>query len=210
MKYLFLIPLLVLAMGCEDMLTPVPENSITFNNIETEKDLESIMNGVGYDVKQMTVYIYPLLTRGSYRSDPNLNTSFSLEYNLDPAYTPSSFSWSVYYKAINQANIIPKFIDQVDLSEDRRHNYLGQAYFYKAFAYYFLIRFFGDCVLLHDDPIISASGVAKSPWTQVADYAIDLAAKAADMLPDFEDLKDSNGNPVTYKSIPCKGAANAL
>ena len=38
MKYLFLIPLLVLAMGCEDMLTPVPENSITFNNIETEKD----------------------------------------------------------------------------------------------------------------------------------------------------------------------------
>ena len=210
MKYLFLIPLLVLAMGCEDMLTPVPENSITFNNIETEKDLESIMNGVGYDVKQMTFYIHPLLTRGSYRSDPNLNTSFSLEYNLDPAYTPSFLGWDDYYKTINQANIILKFIDQVDLSEDRRHNYLGQAYFYKAFAYYFLIRFFGDCVLLHDDPIISASGVAKSPWTQVADYAIDLAAKAAEMLPDFEDLKDSDGNPVTYKSIPCKGAANAL
>lgn len=211
MKYLFLMPLLVLAMGCEDMLTPVPENSLTFNNIETEKDVESLLNGAGRYVKLMTIWNeQQLIERGGYMTDPNKNMYFSQQYNLVPEYTPMSMQWDSHYKAINQANIVTKFIDQVDMSKERRDVYLGQAYFYKAFTYFFLIRYWGDCVLLHDDPVISSGGVSKSPWTQVADYAIDLAAKAAEMLPDFEDLKNSDGNPVTYKSIPCKGAANAL
>ena len=207
MKYLFLIPLFALVMGCEDMLTPEPENSLTFNNIETEKDIESLLNGAGRYVKQMSDDTDPTYHGGytSYRSIGGEN-----EFNLEPGYTFNVKDWSPYYKTIAQSNVILKFIDQVELKEKRRDFYIGQAYFYKAFAYFFLIRIFGDCVLIHDDPIISDAGVPKSPWTQVADYAIELAEKAAMMLPDFEDLTDSDGQKITYKSIPCKGAANAL
>ena len=209
MKYLFLIPLLVLAMGCEDMLTPVPENSLTFNNIETEKDIESILNGTGRRAKLMiTNNGQEPIRKGQYTS--YRDTWEESEFNLEPGITFITKSWEYFYATINQANIVPKFIDQVEMSDDRREFYLGQAYFYKAFAYFFLIREYGDCVLIYDEPIISAGGVAKSPWTQVADYAIDLAEKAAAMLPDFEDLKDSEGDKIIYKSIPCKGAANAL
>lgn len=209
MRYLFLISLLILAIGCEDMLTPVPENSMTFNNIKTEKDIESILNGAGRYVVQMAKWNeQEPISRGGYTSYRGITEKKG--FNLEPGFVPNAISWDPFYKVINQANIVPKFIYQVELTKDRQNFYLGQAYFYKAFAYFFLIRNYGDCVLIYDDPIISAGGVAKSPWTQVADYAIKLAENAAALLPDFEDLTDSDGQKITYKSIPCKGAANAL
>ena len=201
MKYLFLIPLLVLVMGCEDTLTPVPENSLTFNNIETEQDIESILNGAGRNVTLMIKWNeQEPIRKGVYTS--YRDTWEESEFNLEPGITFNIIQWHPFYKTINQANIVPKFINQVEMSDDRRNFYLGQAYFYKAFAYFFLIRNFGDCVLIYDEPIISGTGVAKSPWTQVADYAIELAEKAAAMLPDFEDLTDSEGDKIIYKSIP--------
>ena len=209
MKYLFLIPLLMLAMGCEDMLTPVPENSVTFNNIETETDIEAILNGVGRCVTQMIKWNEQEPIRlGGYTSYRDIEEE--KEFNLESGTMPRTIDWSLYYKTIAQANVVTKFVDQVEMNEDRRNFYLGQAYFYKAFAYFFLIRNYGDCVLIYDDPIISSAGVAKSPWTQVADYAIKLAENATIMLPDLEDLTDAEGTKITYKSIPCRGAANAL
>ena len=51
---------------------------------------------------------------------------------------------------------------------------------------------------------------AKTAWDEVADYAIDMATKAAEALPEFDKIRMANGNVATYKSIPCKGSANAL
>ena len=51
---------------------------------------------------------------------------------------------------------------------------------------------------------------AKSYWTEVADHAIDLAEKAATLLPDFDKVTTANGEAARYKSAPCKGAANTV
>ena len=52
--------------------------------------------------------------------------------------------------------------------------------------------------------------IPKSDWTEVADYAIEQAQNAVDLLPEFEKVTDWQGNAPRFKSTPCKGAANAL
>ena len=44
----------------------------------------------------------------------------------------------------------------------------------------------------------------------MADYAIEQAQHAIDLLPEFEKVTDWQGNSPRFKSTPCKGAANAL
>ena len=63
-------------------------------------------------------------------------------------------------------------------------------------------------MLIKDE--VEPKPVAKSPWTEIADYAIEVAQEAVDALPDFSEIKDSKGQYASYKSTPCKGAANAL
>lgn len=94
------------------------------------------------------------------------------------------------------------------MPQEKKDFYKGQIYFFKAFTYLQIIRIWGDCILLKDDVIFTA--VAKSHWTEVADYAIDLAKKAISLLPDFDQMTDYNGNAIKYKSTPSKGAANAV
>ena len=43
-------------ISCEDALDLTPENSLTFRNaLETEKDLEGVLSGVGYYMRQLAI-----------------------------------------------------------------------------------------------------------------------------------------------------------
>ena len=94
------------------------------------------------------------------------------------------------------------------MKQERKDYYRGSALFYKAVAYLDLIYFWGDCVLVEEE--IPLESREKSYWTTVADHAIELAEEAVRLLPDFDKVTDSQGNATTYKSVPCKGAANAV
>lgn len=80
--------------------------------------------------------------------------------------------------------------------------------FFKALAYFDLIRRWGDCILQKGG--INWEPVAKTPWPKVCDFAIEMAEKAAEILPPFDKLTDCNGNTMFSKSTPCQGAAYAL
>ena len=116
--------------------------------------------------------------------------------------------WGQQYNVISVANRTIYLAKHSDLDQDRKNLYLGQGYFLKAFIYYDLLKEWGECVLIKDE--VEPEPVAKSPWTEIADYAIEVAQEAVDALPDFSEIKDSKGQFARYKSTPCKGAANAL
>lgn len=213
MKYKMIFLLLVLMgtlVSCEDVLDVSPQNSLTFKNaLETEKDLEGVLAGAGIFMRDMAnVNIFSQIMKGVYM-DHDLYDYYTSMRTLAPDGGDGDVAvWDRYYVIIAQSNIVLHFADQVKMTDARRKIYTGQAYFYKAFVYLELLRRWGDCILVKDDVNLKPQG--QSPWTEVCDYAIELAQNAVDCLPEFPNVTDYQGKVPRYKSTPCKGAANAL
>lgn len=203
-KLIFILILQAWLSSCEDLLEVTPENSVTFENaFQTEKDIVSALNAVEQRVRGGLAFSYWPCQNGEY-SDYYPSVGFA---TLNPQLIPAA-QWISDYEIIASANVALPYIDRINMPQERKDFYKGQIYFFKAYTYLQIIRKWGDCILLKNDVILTP--VAKSYWTDVADYAIDLAQKATSLLPDFDQMTDYNGNSIKYKSTPSKGAANAV
>jgi hypothetical protein len=203
---LLLIFVFSLSVSCSKLLDLSPENSLTYRNgLVSNADFESVLRGAGQllrdEVREVHI-LQPLKGEFADAYEPGL----LLERQLSPDFVPSS-SWSVHYALIAQANVVLKYIDRAEFSQEWKNIYKGQALFYKAIAYFELIRQFGDCILVQDE--VELEPKAKTPWTAVADYAIALAEESADLLPLHNNLRNFDGTAIT-RSSPSSGAAFAL
>lgn len=194
--------------ACEDALRMMPENSITFKNaFENEQEIETglltvekyVRNDLGMTNMQFPA-MYGMYTDYLFPSD----NALLLENNPEQY----MLQWLNLYEVIAIANVPLPYIDKVEMPEERRNFYKGQIYFTKALTYFELGRRWGTCPIIRDK--VEVDPIKYSSWVEVIDYAIDLTRKAVKLLPEFTDLKDSKGNMITYKSVPCKGAAQAL
>ena len=213
---LLIVILFWICSGCEDALNMKPENSLTYENgLTTPKDFESILNGINRGL-QFNRTKSPVgrahVHKGEYAdewSEGSIDWSRTLNYpSSNSGRGENMESWASYYQCIISANIVLNYVDIADLPEEYHALYKGQAWFYKALAYFEMIQCWGDCVLIRDE--LELFPVEKTSWDEIATYAIGLTEKAIELLPEFDKLKDANGNDVTYKTTPCKGAANAL
>ena len=193
--------------GCEEWIDLKPENSVTFGNaFETERDIETALFGMEQSVRvNMTAASWQPQTYGEY-SDYRASYSYDL-LNED---VPSAYigQWHWNYDVIAATNVPLLYLDEVDMSPERRDFYRGCIAFFKAFTYLDLIRRWGDCVLIRNEVVTKPIG--KTPWPLVADYAIAQAREAVRLLPEWDELRDADGNAVTHRARPCKGAANAV
>lgn len=210
MKYKVIVFLwcLVVSGGCKDALDIKPENNTTFANIDSEKDIESLLGGTGQLVRTMAYWnMTSAVVRGAYADE--VNFSYKNVRQLDPSEVVVG-QWIPFYNVIASANVVLSFIDQVPMTQERKDFYTGTACFYKALAYLELLRRWGDCVLMTGEKTIEWKPIAKSTWPKVADYAIRMAQDAVDKLPEWSEAVSSVGQAPRYRSTPCKGAANAL
>ena len=195
----------LLLCSCTDMLDLKPENSVTFfNAFETERELELGVMAAEAAIRNEMVG-QDIILHGEYSDVIQEGDGALLQENYPTSYQRD---WMWQYDVISYANVPLPYINRVDMPEERRDFYRGQIYFFKAFAYYDIIRQFGDCVLIKDEVEIQQQG--QTSWIEVIDYAISLARDAVRLLPEWDQLKDANGQPVTHRGRPCKGAANAL
>jgi len=200
-----ILPVLILS-ACNKALDIDPQNSLTFKNgLEDAKNYEAILRGAGLDLLgEARDESSHQPSKGEYADDDQLG---DLARQLSPQQIMSGH-WQWHYQVISQANVVLNFIDGTKLPKERKDLYKGQAYFFKALIYFELIRQYGDCVIVPD--VVTSDPQAKAPMSKVATYAIDLAQKAVDLLPEFDQVKDYNGVSAVYKSTPAKGPANAL
>lgn len=85
-------------------------------------------------------------------------------------------------KGLSLSNAIIEMVDKVeDADQEWKDIQKGEAFFCKAYTYFFLVNSYGDYVLIKDKPITDA--IAKSTWTEIVDYAIECAEKAVELLP---------------------------
>ena len=206
MKKLYLILLMVGLWSCDDMLRVEPENSLTFGNITTENDIESLTLGVGSSVRNMVCWNALLqMEKGEYADECDDSRRGARMLELEAG---TADNWEVQYQVIMGAQNVLDYVDIIDMPNGRKNFYRGQAYFFKALGYFDLLHRFGDCILQTDG--VNWAPVAKTPWPDVCEFAIEMAERAVELLPEFDKLEDCNGEVITSKSTPCKGAANAL
>lgn len=80
--------------------------------------------------------------RGTHRSLMDSDMLDVLHSTLNAS--TSTTSWTDLYTCINQCNSVIKYAPSVDMSEESRNYCLGNAYFVRAYVYYWLARVWGD------------------------------------------------------------------
>lgn len=78
--------------------------------------------------------------------NPDLNSLSSLSYNSNLIHAKTI--WAGTYKLIANANLVIENVPDIFMSEDRKKQILGEAYFLRAWAYFNAVRIWGDIPLL--------------------------------------------------------------
>ena len=201
--YIIIWILIGLLFACNDILNVTPKTSVTFETaFETEKEIEMGLLSVERYVRKA---IENSLV-------PGLNGEYS---DYHPPGFPNFLQVNEYlieriwhFDAIAMANVPLRYIDKVSMPKERRDFYKGQIYFTKALIYFDLGRRYKFTPIVRDE--VEIDPIVYSSWEDVIDYAIDQARKAVALLPEYPDLRDCDGNAIIRKSVPSKGAANAL
>ncbi len=160
--------------SCEDFLTVVPEtqlSSATF--FKSQKDFEQAVNSAYVPLRTIfndrawllsemhsdnTYYARNVLF-GATDNQEDLADFSVPESNGTSANTHVLNQWRQDYLIIARTNQILSLIDEVDFDAAAKANIKGQALFLRAFAYFELVRYFGD-VPLHLTPVGSREEAA--------------------------------------------------
>lgn len=201
MKHTYAV-LIVFGLTClscsDDFLNPLPDTAITVESFfQSDADVLAGIVGI-YDaiqgVNENTNTNNSEVNRGvqfeylltEHRTD---NTrSATLEgskadfhrYLVNPNNVQSEDYWASMYEVIFRANNILDFIEQAD--EENRASYAAEAKFLRAYAYFNLVRLFGDIplvttVVVPDDKDLLFSRVAAATvYAQIEEDLLEAAA----------------------------------
>lgn len=124
-------------------------------------------------------------------------------------------NWPIMYQLIKKCNDIIRYVPDMDISEDVKNETLGQAYFLRGWAYFWLSPYYGDNGKNGGIPIVTEN----TAWEDIDqprvasvrenyEFCIADFEKAAELLPYFKDLGTSNyGRP--HKTAAWAYAAKA-
>ena len=130
--------------------------------------------------------------------------------------------WSDYFKVVSSANILikhteemplEKFSKDADEATEMKNGYLGEAHFIRAFAYFYMVRVWGD-LPIYTEGIESSSGLindngetkdlAQSPETDVLQFIredMDKAISYLDYNTDNYQTKTIRANKATAYTL---------
>lgn len=110
------------------------------------------------------------------------------------------------YIAVNRANAVIKKIPDCDFSQDLKNQYLGEAYFLRAWNYFNLVRNFG-LVPLHYS-VVETLDQTSTPLASSMDAMYDLilsdCRKAAELLPAYSTPKLGRADKVAAEALAAK------
>ena len=202
--------LLICVIGlqaCDDSLTMIPENATTYENgLNSVHELDNAMNGLFLYGRDYALWSIVSPGRRGIQADIVDNNIYSQQRRLQHETAP----WQqdpISYQIVNQANLILKALDDVEMSDERYNMYKGNALFYKAYAYTEMTRRFGDVVILKEELVFGS--IPRSSMAKVYDYIIELLIEAEKLVPEYADYERIL-DITPRKCVACKGSVNAL
>jgi len=200
----------------DDFLNPLPDSAIVVETFfETDADVLAGITGIYDAIQGVNENTYTSLVNSNrgiqfeymlseMRSD-NTRTA-TLEgtkadfhrYRVDPNNVQSEDFYQSMYDVIFRANNIMNFIDVAD--KDNQASYMAEAKFLRAFAYFKLVRLFGDVPL--------ATSVVGALENDILFTRVPADQIYAQIVSDLQEAVNNLDN--TYKSRASKAAAQGL
>lgn len=210
-------PMLIGVFGCKKYLDRKPLTA-TLDDLN-QGALEAQSFGLYNTLRNSTGFsLLPWLDFNSIRDDDaqkgssatdgaEINAEFeTFKYNKDD-WAPNEY-WNEHYSMINQANKELFFADSLKATDAASLKNIGEACFFRAYAYFDLVKCYGDVPLIdfyYTDP---KKGIKpKSPAATI--YALidaDLTKASQLLPPSWADATGKNAYPGRLTS----GSANAL
>jgi hypothetical protein len=205
-------------ISCEDYLDLGPISEETSDNAyNSASQIEAALTGAYESFQSSDYYIWDNVLFQDVRSDnyyaggdnPEI---FSMDYlTISPTNSKVFGSWSNLYNAVAKANTVLDKIGEVvdvNLSEERRNQITGEAYFLRAYHYYNLVKNWGGVPLVLE-AVKSANPadvrIPRASEEEVYEQIIKDLKLAASLLPDTY-----GGDGNVNKARATAGAANAL
>lgn len=200
--------------SCNNMLSVEPEIAVTYTNyFQDEKDVYKAFTDLYAKMREVyfQYQLQPHHKMGLVYDKCNEYYSYADELknlSAEAFKKVSGTSWVLHYNVIFQANmILDNMYRAKDLTAERRDFYTGHCCFAKGLMYYEAARRWGNVPITKDSKSIDPLG--RSEIKIVLDTAISNALQAFNLLKNYEQSLDINGN-VLKKYYAHKGAAAAL
>ncbi|MBG8555912.1 RagB/SusD family nutrient uptake outer membrane protein [Hymenobacter guriensis] len=199
--------------ACEDFLDVAPRESVADDQtITDQKSAATALNGV-YSALASGGYYATSFQSIGYLTGDNIKWTGTqsqvqefINHNVRADNSTISTVWSSIYVTINRANhVISKVPGVTDplLTEALRNQYVGEAYFLRALAYFDLARTFGGVPIITAPTLTATSNQGIARATQAETYAQalrDLEA-AEPLLPNPATVTTNDRYRATQKTV---------
>ncbi|MDR2389751.1 MAG: RagB/SusD family nutrient uptake outer membrane protein [Tannerellaceae bacterium] len=187
--------------SCEDFLEESPKSNMsTEQNFASPAHAENAVNGLYRKGVPMFyadggVYMPQRATHGGFLSgffdNEYKGQEVLCDYSQKLSITSGNIStfldgvWDEAYGAVSRANTAIKYIPETpELSEGDKNRLLGEAKFFRAFNYFYLVRYFGDVpLILEPYESLSDMYIARSATSEVYAQIVKDLTEAISALP---------------------------
>lgn len=154
-------------VSCSDFLTEDPKGQLTPETFfKTQSDLDQSVDALYSLVQDLQCNSNSMIVKcqgDDVTSTTGTNKAAYL--SADAFETPTdtkgiSRTWSAMYSIVKAANLIVENASKVSTTQDEINIALGQAYYWRAYAYFELVRVFGPVPINHNN---DASNTKASP-----------------------------------------------
>ena len=192
MKYILSILVIVVLVSCEGFLDREPLDEITtetfFSTAEeadlVAKSMYSAIQAINWKGKSWMIEEIPSDNTTPGGNDPDFSPIDNFTTSAD---NPAVLEyWTEHFRLVTLTNQVLTFVPSINMDEIQKAAILGEASFLRAYAYFDLVRIFGQVPLITEVPTIASElNVAQSSVDEVYNLIINDLQDAILSLPDL-------------------------
>lgn len=176
MKRAFLLITVLFLIGfssCKKFLNTDPEDFLSPKNYyETEKQLNTALNGVYFTLAHQSLYCNNMLARMGIEADEGFCSNAAeltgvAGYNVSTTDAKVTGYWQALYAGINRANTLLENINKPTMDETERGKIKGQALFLRGYFYFMLVSNFGEVPLILETPKTASAADIQVPRASI-------------------------------------------
>lgn len=189
----------ILTISCGDFLDRPAEDSYNAGNFYKDdsqcvQGVNYLYNSPWYDFQRGFIKVGEVMS-GNYYWGSSPYMTLTVNSTDADLMNMSNSLWAV----IGHANTVYNYLKNASSSQSVKNQCMGECLAWKAMAYFFLVRSFGDVPIVHDNSTMLADGsysnVSRVQKSDVYDYIIMTLEKAMELLP-----KAGNPGRIDYYS----------
>ena len=183
----------LLTTSCEDFLDRPDEDNPSMSNYyrndtEVKNGVLSLYSSVWNDFVSRGYYMVGDIMSGNVYSGGSPFMQFTVNGSDENIKSTAQSLWA----ANAHANTIYMYLKDATCSESVRNAAMGECLTWKAMAYFYLVRMFGDVPIIHDNTADVASNTYNDKplvmKSDIYDYIVLTLEKAIELLPENNDV----------------------